>query len=232
MNKSLERKLLHFYTKGNIYEDFAAARTKKTLSLRRVIRACFYAHCAAAAIAITLASVLRAGTGIIAVAVCEVVLVGAAFLAVGDMTLMKTLLYCGDIIFAAAMFAAGVLGENKTPFFAVGALSVVMALLALAAFFAANGKAFLESFSPLSLRREHYTLLPNFGDDPLYDDIPDMPDDLPTIIPPKRSEFRELADKLREILCSPKTEDKSSESETSSENTADESDLPETEVFQ
>lgn len=228
MNKSLERKLLHFYTDGNIYEDFAAARTEKTVKLRRVIRACFYAHCAAAALAITLAAVLHAGAGIIAVAVCEVLLVGMALLAVGDMTLIKTLLYCGDIVFAAAMFVTGALGGNKTPFFAVGAVSVVMALAALAAFFAANCKVFLESFSPLSLRREHYTLMPNFGDDALYDDIPDMPDDLPIIVPPKRSEFMDLADKLREILCAPKKEtEKRSETEKTSEN-----DNSETEVLQ
>lgn len=232
MNRTLERRLLHFHTNGNIFEDFAAARTRKTVKLRRVIRACFYAHCAAAALCIALAAFLHAGMGIIAVAVCEVLLTGTAFLAVGDMTLMKTLLYCGDIVFAAAMFVTGAMSGNKTPFFAVGAVSVVMAGMALAAFFAANGKAFLENFSPLSLRREHYTLLPNFSDDPLYDDIPDMPDDMPLIVPPKRSEFQDLADKLREILCSPKTEENSPEKETIAEKAADDTAPHETEVLQ
>lgn len=232
MNKSLERKLLHFYTTGSIYEDFAAARTAKTVRLRRVIRACFYAHCAAAVLAIALAVILHAGLGIIAVAVCEVLLAGTAFLAVGDMTLMKTLLYCGDIVFAAAMFVTGVFVGNKTPFFAVGGLSVVMAALALAAFFAANCRMFLESFPPLSLRREHYTLLMNFSGSALDDDIPDMPDDLPVIVPPKRSEFMDLADKLREILCSPKTEENSPRIGTAAENAVSENDLPETEVLQ
>ncbi len=229
MNKSLERKLLHFYTDGSIYEDFAEARTEKTVKLRRVIRVCFYAHCAAALIAVALAVVFRAGAvGIAAVAVCETLLAGMAFMAVGDMTLMKTLLYCGDIVFAAAMFVTGAFGGNKTPFFAIGALSAVMALPALAAFFAAYCKAFLENFSPLSLRREHYTLLPNFGSELPYDDIPDMPEDMPAIVPPKRSEFMDLADKLREILCSPKKEEKViSETVKNAEN-----DTPETEVLQ
>lgn len=229
MNKSFERKLLHFYTDGSIYEDFAAARTEKNVKLRRVIRVCFYAHCAAALLAIVIAAVLRAGAaGIAAVAVCEVLLAGMAFMAVGDMTLMKTLLYCGDIVFAAAMFVTGALGGNKTPFFVIGAVSAVMAALALAAFFAAYCKAFLENFSPLSLRREHYTLLPNFGSELPYDDVPDMPEDMPAIVPPKRSEFMDLADKLREILCAPKKEtEKISETVKASEN-----DTSQTEVLQ
>lgn len=230
MNKSLERKLLHFYTGGSIYEDFAAARTEKIAALRRVIRVCFYAHCAAAVLAITLAALLHAGLGIIAVSVCEVLLVGTAFLAVGDMTPVKTLLYCGDIVFAAAMFMTGALCGNKMPFFAVGGLSVVMAALALAAFFAANCKMFLESFPPLSLRREHYTLLANFGGDP-EDDIPDMPDDVPVIVPVKRSEFMDLADKLREILCPPKKEE-SPQLEAALNSVPEQNDLPETEVLQ
>lgn len=208
MNKTIEKKLLHFYTDGSIYEDFSESRAKKTAVLRRIIRACFYAHCAAAIICIVLAAVLRAGLGTIAVAVCEVVLAALAFLAVGDMTLMKTLLYCGDIVFAAAMFVTGALNENKTPFFIVGAASVVAALIALVAFFAALCKIFLDSFSPLSLRREHYTLLPNLSSDVPDDipDIPDMPDEPMIILPPPRSEFQELADKLKDILRAPKEE--------------------------
>ena len=231
MNKTIEKKLLHFYTDGSIYEDFSEARAKKTAKLRRIIRVCFYAHCAAAIICIALAAVLRAGLGTIAVAVCEVVLAGLAFLAVGDMTLMKTLLYCGDIVFAAAMFVTGALNDNKTPFFAIGAVSIVTALIALGAFFAGLCKIFLESFSPLSLRREHYTLLPNFSAD-VPDDIPDMPEEPLIILPPKRTEMQELADKLKEILNAPKAEQKepeNTEAEAAPEQTAADT-LPQTEV--
>ena len=236
MNKTIKNKLLHFYTSGNIYEDFAESRTKKTAKLRRVIRACFYAHCAAAIICIALAAVLRAGLGIIAVTVCEIVLATLAFLAVGDMMLMKTLLYCGDILFAAAMFVTGALGSVRTPFFAVGAVSLAAALIALAAFFAASCKLFLEGFSPLSLRREHYTKLPNFKDAepekvsektdiPEKTDAPEkivVPDEKPVIVPPPRSEFQELADKLKEVFRQPKYKNISERTNvnTASEHTA------------
>ena len=83
MKKNIENKLLHFYTSGNIYEDFAAARTLKTARLRRIIRICFYAHCVVAALCIILAAALGAGLGTIPVAVCEIILAGLAFLAVG-----------------------------------------------------------------------------------------------------------------------------------------------------
>lgn len=226
MNKTIEKKLLHFYTDGSIYEDFSESRAKKTAKLRRIIRACFYAHCAAAIICIVLAAVLRAGMGTVAVAVCEVVLASLAFLSVGDMTLMKTLLCCGDIVFAAAMFVTGIVNGNKAPFFIAGAVSAVTVLIALGAFFAALCKVFLEEFSPLSLRREHYTLLPNFSSDE-PDDIPDMPDEPAIVLPPPRSEYQKLADKLKEILCAPKEEKK--EPEAAAEQTAADI-LPQTEV--
>lgn len=222
MNKTIEKKLLHFYTDGSIYEDFSESRAKKTAKLRRIIRACFYTHCAAAIICIVLAVVLHAGIGTIVISVCEVVLVGLAFLAVGDMTLMKTLLCCGDMVFAAAMFVTGIVNGNKAPFFIAGAVSAVSALIALCAFFAALCKIFLEEFSPLSLRREHYTLLPNFSSD-AADDIPDMPDEPMIVLPPPRSEYQVLADKLKEILCAPKEEKREpekTEAEPAAEQTA------------
>lgn len=229
MNKTIENKLLHFFTSGNIYEDFAEARVKKTAKLRRVIRACFYIHCAAAAISIALAAAMHAGAGIIAVSVCEVLLVGLAFLSVGEMTLLKTLLYCGDIVFAAAMFVTGSLIDIKAPFFAVGAISVVTALCALASFFAANFKIFLEDFSPLCLRREHYTLLPNFNSEQ-SENIPDMPDEPKIVLPPAKTEMQELADRLKEILCRSKTEDPQTNKTETAETSIQEQ--PQTEVLQ
>lgn len=225
MNKTIKNKLLHFYTDGSIYEDFVESRAKKTAGLRNVIRVSFYAHCAAAVICIVLASVLRAGLGIVAIAVCEVALAALSFLSVGDMTLMKTLLYCSDILFAASMFIAGALNEVKTPFFVTGAVSVVTALIALIAFFAAECKMFLEGFSPLAIRREHYTLLPNFSSDVPIDDIPDLLDDLeenkaaaePEKVLPPRSEFELLADKLKEIFRASKTDETALESHSKTE---------------
>lgn len=206
MNKSIENKLLHFFTSGNIYEDFAEARAKKTARLRRLIRACFYVHCAAAALSIALAAVLHAGAGLVAVVLCEVLLAGLAFMSAGEMTLLKTLLYCADILFAAAMFVTGALGEIKAPFFAVGGISAVAAVFALAAFFAANSKAFLENFSPLDLRREHYTLMPSFSPNPLEMD-PGSPEKPVLTLTPEKTEMQKLADSLKEILCKPQQDD-------------------------
>lgn len=214
MNKTIKNKLLHFYTTGSIYEDFAESRTKKVAKLRSIIRACFYVHCAAAVICIMLAAVLHAGTaGVIAVTFCEIVLATLAFLAVGDMTLIKTLLCCGDFAFASAMFVTGALNGVKAPFLAAGAVTVIDALIALGALAAAMGKIFLEGFSPLSLRREHYTLLPNFS----YDGPRDVPEthnkaDEPAKDLPPRSEFQELADKLKEVFRAPKKETASGKS--------------------
>lgn len=214
MNKNTKNKLLHFYTTGSIYDDFAKSRAQKTAKLRRIIRICFYVHCTAAILCIALAAALHAGLGIIAIAFSEAVLAALAFLAVGDMTLMKTMLYCGDILFAASMFIAGALNETKAPFFVTGAVSVVTALVALGAFFAAMCKLFLDGFSPLAIRREHYTLLPNFSTDvpeviPVSDveqDAPDHAEEPESALPPPRSEFQLLADKVRVILHTENTE--------------------------
>lgn len=236
MNKSIEKKLLHFFTGGDIQADFAAARKKKTAKLRRLIRACFYVHFAAAVICITLAAVLRAGTaGIVAVSLCEAVLLLLAFLAVGDMTLIKTLLCCGDTAFAAAMFVTGALISegSKTPFFAIGAVMIIVTLCAFGAYYAAMCREFLEKFSPLAIRKEHYTLLPQLAKDFKAEehreeddnedleelsekfsdnssaDTPEeykMPEEIKKPAPPAppKTEIQILADRLREILCAPK----------------------------
>ena len=233
MNKSIEKKLLHFFTGGDIQADFAAARKKKTSKLRRLIRACFYVHLAAAVICIALAVVLKAGTaGIAAVSLCEVVLLGLAFMAVGDMTLIKTLLCCGDTAFAAAMFVTGALipEGGKTPFFAVGAVMIIVTLCAFGAYYAAMCREFLDDFSPLAIRREHYTLLPQlveeynrkvkaerseeeadeafdeFSEDSSSDTPEDykMPEEKPAPPAPPKTEIQILAERLREILCTPK----------------------------
>lgn len=205
MNDFFERKLLHFVTTGSIYEDFAAARTRKTERLRRVIRVCFYAHCLAAVLCIVLAAALHAGAGIIAVVLCELFLAGLAFLAVGDMKLLKLLLCGGDLLFTIIMFVTGSVSGNKPPFCAVGAVSVAATLLAAVTLAAAFCKAYLENFSPLALRREHYTRLPNLNSDTAKDDN-DNKEPL-IVLPPKRTEMQELSDKLKEILCKPKEQD-------------------------
>ena len=227
MNKNIENKLLHFYTSGNIYEDFAAARTLKTARLRRIIRICFYAHCVVAALCIILAAALGAGLGTIPVAVCEIILAGLAFLAVGDMSPMKTILYCGDIVFAAAMFVTGALSSVKPPYFTVGAISIVTALIALLSYFAADCKTYLENFSPLTIKREHYTLIPNTSPEPAEEKPKEEPQ---ILIPPQKTEMRELADKLQDIFKSETT--KTNEITENNPENGTQSQVPETEVLQ
>lgn len=206
MNKTIEKKLLHFFTGGDIFADFSEARARKTAVLRRVVRICFYAHCAAVLLCIALAAILGAGLGTIAVAVCGLVIAGLAFLSVGDMLLMKVLLCVGDIAFAAAMFVTGALSGNTAPFAVVGGISCAAFLCAVIALAAALLREYLDNFSPLALRREHYTLLRNLSSEPVDDipDIPDMPEEPIVILPPPKTEIQELAEKLRDILCSPK----------------------------
>lgn len=201
MNKFFERKLLHFFTTGSIYEDFSAARTKKVEIIRRIIRVCFYAHCLAAVLSIVLAAALHAGAGIIAVVLCELFLAGLAFLAVSDMLLIKLILCGGDLLFTIIMFVTGANCDNRAPFFAVGAVSVTATLLAAVTLAAAVCKTYLENFSPLALRREHYTRLPNLSSETASDEAEKEP---PIVLPPKRTEMQELSDRLREILCKPK----------------------------
>lgn len=234
MNKSIEKKLLHFFTGGDIREDFAAARKRKTAKLRRLIRACFYVHLAAAVICIALAVVLKAGTaGIIAISVCEVVLLLLAFLAVGDATLIKTLLCCGDTAFSAAMFVTGALisnNENSTPYFAVGAVMIIVTLCAFGAYYAAMCKEFLDNFSPQALNKEHYTYLPQLSkevkaeepeeedaeafEEVAEDSLSNTPEEhelpktekKPEPPAPPKTEIQILAERLREILCTPKSD--------------------------
>lgn len=203
MNKTIEKKLLHFFTGGDIFADFSEARSRKTAALRRVVRICFYVHCAAALLCIVLAAILGAGLGTIAVAGCELIIAGLAFLSVGDMLLIKVLLCGGDIAFAAAMFVTGALSANTMPFAVVGGISCAAFLCAAAALVAALLREYLDNFSPLALKREHYTLLRNLSYEPV-DDIPDMPEEPIVVLPPPKTEIQELADKLRDILCSPK----------------------------
>ena len=42
MKYRIKKKLIHFYTSGNVAEDFVASRRKKVSVMRKIIRACFY----------------------------------------------------------------------------------------------------------------------------------------------------------------------------------------------
>ncbi len=65
MKYRIKKKLIHFYTSGNVAEDFVASRRKKVSVMRKIIRACFYLHCAAALLCIGLSILLGSGLEVV-----------------------------------------------------------------------------------------------------------------------------------------------------------------------
>lgn len=198
MKYKIKKKLIHFYTSGNIAEDFVASRRKKVSALRKVIRACFYLHCAAALLCIGLSVLLGSAPVVVAITLCTVIAAWLALFAVGGSALMKLLLAAADIVFAAAGFTAGGLTSYKAAFFGCAAVMVIAGLSALIAYFAARCKDYLEGYSPRLIRRDDYTLLSNFA--PESEDITLSADDELPPLPPLTSEMKELAIQLKEIL--------------------------------
>lgn len=201
MKYKIKKKLIHFYTSGNIAEDFVASRRKKVSALRKIIRACFYLHCAAALLCIGLSILFGSGFEVVAITVCVVAAAWVALFAVGDVRTVKLLLIAVDLALAAAGFVAGAVTVRGV-FFGCGAVMVLVTLTAACSYFAARCKDYLEGYSPLLIRRDDYTLLPNFA--------PESEDILPTLdgeeippLPPLTSEMRELARQLNGILNAP-----------------------------
>lgn len=214
MMYKIKKKLIHFYTGGSVAEDFVASRRKKVSALRRMIRACFYIHCVSAAVCIAVAVLLKAGLFVVVpISLCALISVVLALFSVGEVMPVKTVLYVADLVFAAAAFISGALLEAKTVFFVCGGIMIFAALAALAAFFAAVFREYLEDYSPRLIRREDYTLLSDYIDEEAAD-LPPMPmpitmitdeEDIPPL-PPLTSEMRELAKQMNDILrADPKT---------------------------
>jgi len=202
MKYKIKKKLIHFYTSGNIVEDFVASRRKKVSALRNIIRVCFYLHCAAALICIGLSLLLGTSIEVVAITVSTVAAAWLALFAVGDVRSMKLLLIAADLVLAAAGFTVGALTVRKAVFISSGAVMTVAAFYAMLSYFASRCKDYLENYSPRLIRRDDYTLLHNFSSEP--EDILTLPDseELPPL-PPLTSEMRELAKQLSEILNTP-----------------------------
>lgn len=213
MMYKIKKKLLHFYTSGNVADDFIAARRRKNAKFRRVIRACFYLHCIVALVCITLSIVLCAGFDIVKISVCALASVVFAFFAVGDLEHVKTISCVIDFAFAAGAFVTSVFGEHKTLYITCGILMSMLGLSMILSGIAGACKRYLDSVSPYMIRHDDYTRLnseeiddiPDMPD--LYDlyDIPDMPEDIEVEdippMPPINSRMRELADQVCEIIC-------------------------------
>lgn len=198
MKYKIKKKLIHFYTSGNIAEDFVASRRKKVSMLRKIIRACFYLHCAAALLCIGLSILLGSAFEVVAITICTVAAAWVALFAVGDVRTIKLLLIAADLALAAAGFTVGALTRHGV-FFGCGAVMVIVMLAAAFSYLAARCKDFLEGYSPRLIRRDDYTLLPNFA--PESEDIlPSLDDEELPPLPPLTSEMRELARQLSDIL--------------------------------
>lgn len=214
MTYRLKKRLLHFETNGNIAEDFIAARRGKLRILRRQIRKCFYIHCAAPALCVVAALIFGTLPDIIKIAVCALASMVFAVFAVGDHEYSKPIACAVDAAMAAAAILLAVFAKGGALYIICGVLMCLGLLPLLALTALGTFKRFLENYSPLSIRRDDYTLLNEVG----YYKLTSHPraaaataatatvaaaveadDDLPPL-PPLTSEMRELAGKVCEIL--------------------------------
>lgn len=194
--KRIRKKLIHFYTDGNINADFAAAKHYKCTKLRKIIRVCFYVHCAGAVICILIALLCKAGALTVPVALCALFSAAISFFAAGGTVTTRTVSYAADMVFAAVSFVAGTVG-NMPFFYGTGGIFLLEALAALALFSAAAARDYLENYSPKLIRREDYTLIRNLyeNDEPIADPQSEIP-----IVPPLTDEIQELAKQVSDIL--------------------------------
>lgn len=201
MLENIKKRIIHFYTHGNIIEDFVEARRKKTAKLRRVIRACFYIQCALAVCCIAAALLMRAG-GAYAIIAGSIAVCVVAFISLGGGTVEKTILYILDLSYAVICFIVGGLGGSSA-FTVCGALMLLSAAVALGGFFAAWCRQYLLDFSPARITRDDYTRLitSDSAEAPRQDYAPVPPAPAPPPPPPK-TEMEMLAEKLADILGS------------------------------
>ncbi|MBD5129404.1 MAG: hypothetical protein HDT43_05720 [Ruminococcaceae bacterium] len=200
MKYRIKKKLIHFYTSGNIAEDFVASRRKKVSAMRKIIRACFYLHCAAALLCIGLSILLGSGLEVVIITLLTVAAAWLALFAVGDSRTIKAVLIAADLALAAAGIAVGVLFEHKAAFICCGAIMLLAGIAAAVSFFTSICKDYLESVSPRLIRRDDYTLLHSFAPETGEQIILSRNEELPPL-PPLTSEMRELAKQLKDILC-------------------------------
>lgn len=194
MMYEIKKKLIHFYTHGNVAEDFVASRRAKVSKIRRIIRLSFYTHCGLALIGIVLSILLGGGLAVIATVLGAVVSCGLALLAVGDMKPLKEISCSVDLLLMIVWFVSGAFAERKSSFVVCGVIMTLCFFMDFAVLCAAWCRGYLENLNPLLVRREDYTLLRSLTDD--------SADEEPAKIslPPLTSEMRELARQMREVL--------------------------------
>lgn len=201
MVENIKKRIVHFYTHGNIIEDFVEARRKKTAKLRRVIRACFYIQCALAVCCIA-AALLMGAAGAYAIIAGSIAVCVVAFISLGGGTVEKTILYILDLAYAVICFIVGGL-IGSSAFMVCGALMLLSAAVALGGFFAAWCRQYLLDFSPARITRADYTpLTPYDSADAARQSAAPVQSAPAPPPPPPKTEMEMLAEKLSDILGS------------------------------
>ncbi len=201
MINKIKKNLIHFCTSGNVTEDFVASRRIKVRKLRKVIRACFYAHCAAALLCFLISFAFGSGKTTIFITAAALIPAWLSFFAAGKNMPVKIVLFTLDFLFSAALITWGALHKPGAVFFVCGGILVIEGAFGVASYIAALCKRFLDEFQPRNIRRTDYTLYSDMH----FELIPDQPgdkktEDIPSL-PPLTSEMRLLANKLKDIIC-------------------------------
>lgn len=201
MVNKIKKNLIHFCTSGNVTEDFVASRRVKVHKLRKMIRACFYVHCAAAILCFLISFAFGSGSTTIVITASALITAWLSFFAAGKNMPLKIVLFILDFVFSAALITGGFFSEPSVVFFLCGGIAAIEGLIGVASYIAALCKRFLDEFQPRNIRRTDYTLYSDLH----FELIPDLPDDkksedLPSL-PPLTSEMRLLANKLKDIIC-------------------------------
>lgn len=196
MPEWLKRRLIHFDTDGrSIVSDFVSVRQKRSGTMRRVIHACFYIQCAAAAACVVLGFAMGgAVTGLIltagAAAVCA-----AALIAVAGDIMMRMISYVLNMVYAVICFIT-----DGTLTSICGALMLAASAASLVGFAAGLFREYLLNFSPLKLTPQDYTLT---GEPP----APTIAEPEPAPAPPPRSELMLVAEQVSQIMRRKHTSD-------------------------
>lgn len=208
MFENSKKKLIHFNTSGNIAEDFLAHKRKKSAKFRAVIRLCFLFHCIAAVLCVGAGYFF--GANLVSIAVCAGIdIVIAFFAAGGEMTTKGAL--CGlDFVLAAGGVTAGLFsaGNERLAYFICAGTAVFIAAWAIAEMIAVHLRDYLQSFPVENLQQTDYSLMSGAETKTISQSensqvIENIKPAAVSEMPPKQSEMRELAQKLKEVLNSP-----------------------------
>lgn len=190
MLDNIKSRLLHFETDGDIIPDFISSRLAKSEKLRNLVRICFYAQSLLAIGFIVVGIALGGGVlnSIFAV-LAGIMTVAVAMFALGGGSLEKTACYIMELIYAVVCFVLG--GKGM---YICGGIMLLIAVVALASFFADYLRRWLLEYSPLYIREEHYTLTAEAQQIKRL-----VPED---IAPPEpqKSELQEVAEAFAELM--------------------------------